>query len=136
MKIAQAFLLPVVVAVAACGGSSTPAPTAPNVFLGTLTISSALPTGTTSCLFTHLVTFTSAGVDQHTVTAAGGECLQFKNSDSAAHQPASIGTPACTELNGPVLTNLQTFTAGPLSGPKTCNWQDLLNPPGSAGGGY
>lgn len=132
MRIAAPLPLAALLGLVACG-SSKPAATGLNPFLGTLTISSA--SSTNSCVSVAPVIFTAGGVDRHTVTVAGGDCLSFTNSDTAAHQPASIGAPACAELNGPVLTHLGTFTTAPLSGPKTCHWQDALNPPGAGGGG-
>jgi hypothetical protein len=133
MRTAPALPLAALLGLAACGGSSSPAAPTLNPFLGTLTISSVSSTNT--CLSISPVTFTAAGVDHHTVTVAGGDCLSFTNDDTASHQPASIGTPACAELNGPVLVHLGTFTTVPLSGPRTCTWQDALNPPGAGGGG-
>jgi hypothetical protein len=132
MKIAPALPLVALFGVAACGGSSTPASTL-NPYLGTLTISGASSGNT--CATTTPVLFIAGGVDRHTVTVAGGDCLSFTNNDTAAHQPASIGTPACPELDGPALAHLATFTTAPLSGTKTCHWQDALNPPSTGGGG-
>lgn len=129
-------------ALAGCGGSnsSSSSGSLTNAFTGTLSIAGPLPTGTTTCQATHSVTFTSAGADLHTVSAAGGDCLSFTNSDTASHRPASIGTPACAELDAPLpLAQGQSFTTTPLGGSKTCHWQDLLNPPtagGGGGGGY
>ena len=132
MRTAPALPLAALLGLAACGGSSTPAPTL-NPFLGTLTVSSA--SSTNSCLSVSPVVFTAAGVDRHAVTVAGGDCLSFTNNDASAHQPASIGTPACAELNGPALAHLGTFTTAPFLTAKTCHWQDALNPPGAGGGG-
>jgi hypothetical protein len=120
---------------AACGGSSGGGGgLALNAFTGTLTISGALPAGTTACLTTHTVTFTAAGADLHSVDAAGGDCLAFTNSDTAQHQPAGR-VAACSALNGPALGTGATFTTAPLSGPLSCPWEDALNPPTSGGGG-
>jgi hypothetical protein len=120
-----------------CGGSmsSPPAPTT-NALTGTLTITGALPAGA-ACLptNTHTVTFSAGKVSPNAVSAAGGDCLTFINSDTVAHQPASIGSPACPELDapGPLVNGQPPFTTLPLAGTKTCRWQDLLNPPGTPG---
>jgi len=122
-----------------CGGTSSPSAMGPptNAFTGTLSITSALPTGTTTCLATHTVSFTAAGANLHTVSAAGGECLAFTNNDTVNHQPASNGAVACPQLDDSVsLTPGQTFTTTPLGGPMTCYWKDLLNPPTTGGPGY
>lgn len=135
MKTASLLVAAGALGLAACGGSSSTA--APlNPFLGTLTVTSALPAGTSTCQATHAVTFTSTGVSEHTVSAAGGDCLTFTNGDTASHQPASVGSPACAELDAAAaLAQGQSFTTAPLGGPKTCHWEDALNPP-SGGGGY
>jgi hypothetical protein len=122
-----------------CGGP-TPPPAAnlQNAFTGTLTITGAIPPGTTTCLATHVVTLGATGADLHLVTAGGGDCVTFMNGDPvASHQPASIGTPACPELDapGPRAPGVP-FTTHPLAGPKTCLWQDLLNPPTAGAPGY
>jgi hypothetical protein len=136
MKIALSLVVTGALGLAACGGSSMSA-SATNPFLGTLSIGSALPTGTSSCQATHTVTFTSTGVSVQAVSAAGGDCLSFTNSDTSSHQPASIGSTVCTELDAPApLTHGQSFTTSPLAGPKTCHWEDALNPPPAGGGGY
>ncbi|HEY6098226.1 MAG TPA: hypothetical protein VIW03_02270 [Anaeromyxobacter sp.] len=128
-------------AIAACGGgtSSGGGGVPINAFTGTLTITSALPPTAPPCTPTNTktVTFTAGGADVHQVTVAGGDCVQFVNADAAGHQPASIGTPACPELNAPtvLVMNQPPYTTPPLNGPKTCNWQDALNPPGGGGGG-
>jgi plastocyanin len=134
-------LMPVValaLGLAGCGGGSTAASGLPlNLFTGTLDITSALPAGTTTCQGTALaVSITAAGSLPHTISAAGGECVTFTNNDAVAHRPASYGTVACPELAAPSsLAAGQSFTTGPLAGPKTCMWQDVVNPPGSTGGG-
>lgn len=136
MKFASLLVAAGALGLAACGGSSTNTGPVANPFLGTLTITGALPAGTTNCLATHTVTFSSMGVSVQAVSAAGGDCLSFTNADTASHQPASIGSPVCAELDAPApLTQGQSFTTAPLGGPKTCHWEDALNPP-SGGGGY
>ena len=136
MKTASILAAAGLLALAGCGGSDPASGPLTNAFTGTLSIAGPLPTGTTTCQATHTVTFTSAGANLHTVSAAGGDCLTFTNSDTASHRPASIGTPACAELDASLpLAQGQSFTTTPLGGPKTCHWQDLLNPPSAGGGG-
>jgi len=133
MRIAAVVPHLALLGLAACGGSD-PAPPALNPYLGTLTITSAAATNT--CVITHMVHFMAGTVDTHTVPAAGGDCLIFVNDDTAAHKPATIGTPSCPELNGPSLAQGASYPVpGVLSGPKTCHWQDALNPPAAGGGG-
>ncbi len=127
---------------AACGGAGEaggPAGPAVNRYTGTITVTSALPAGTTSCVTTQTVTFSAAGVSTFAVTVPGGGCVTFTNSDTAQHQPATRDTNPCTALNAPAaLATAQSFTTAPLGsgqGPQTCDWQDALNPP-TPGGGY
>jgi hypothetical protein len=138
MKIGSMLVAAGLLVLVGCGGSSSSSSGTPpiNAFTGTLTITSALPMGTTACSATQTVTFTAAGASVHTVTAAGGDCLTFMNSDTASHRPASNG-PGCPELDAASsLTQGQSFTTPPLAGPKTCYWEDALNPPSSGGAGY
>lgn len=133
MHTGKTFILIGVVGLAACGGSSTSGST-PNPYLGTLTVTSA--SNALSCGTIHTVSFVAGGVNVHTVSAAGGDCLQFTNTDMADHQPASLPATACTELDAPApLAHGASFTTAPLDVSKVCNWQDLLNPPGAGGGG-
>jgi len=129
-------------ALCACGGSDS----APggggallNRYTGTVTVSSALPTGTTACVTTQTVTFNAAGVSTFQVTVPGGGCVTFTNGDTAPHQPATRNPNPCAALNAPAaLAASQSFTTAPLgsaTGAQTCDWQDALNPP-TAGGGY
>ncbi len=133
MRLTSSLPLAALVGLTACGSSPKSSPPALNPFLGTLTISSAAATNT--CGTVAPVVFTATGVDRHTITIAGGDCLSFTNSDTGAHQPSSIGTPTCPGLDGPVLTNGQTFTTAPFTTAGTCHWQDALNPPSTGGGG-
>lgn len=130
-------------ALAACGGSDS----APggggtpllNRYTGTITVSSALPAGTGSCVTTQTVSFNAAGVSTFQVTVPGGGCVTFTNSDTAPHQPATRNPNPCAALNAPAaLAAGQSFTTAPLgsaAGAQACDWQDALNPP-TAGGGY
>lgn len=131
------------VGLAACGGGygggGGGGGSAINAFTGTISVTSALPAGTTSCAATTIVTFTAGGANIHQVSIAGGGCVQFMNGDSADHQPASRASNPCAALNAPAPLHAgQTYTTPPLgaaSGMQTCDWEDLLNPPGG-GGGY
>lgn len=123
---------------AGCGGSpSSSGGSTVNAFTGTVGITGAVPAGATTCVSTKIVHFSSAGADVHTVSVPGGGCVQFVNDDVAGqHQPAANSTNPCPELNAPgPLGAGQSFTTPLLGGPKTCDWQDVLNPPGSGGGG-
>jgi len=134
-------------ALSACGGGSNMsgggAP-ATNAFTGTVTVTSALAAGTTTCQGANqVVRFKAlgAGADVHTVTVAGGGCIQFQNDDAAPHQVAArAATAGCAGLNAPGATPAAgSYVAGPLgsaAGPVTCDWMDALTPPGNGGGGY
>lgn len=131
-------------ALAACGGGGDGAPGGGgpllNRFTGTVTVSSALPAGTTSCVGTPVpVTFTATGVSTFTAVVPGGGCVIFTNGDTAPHQPATRNPNPCAALNAPAaLATGQSFTTAPLgsaAGAQACDWQDALNPP-TAGGGY
>jgi hypothetical protein len=123
---------------AGCGGGGGSGGPGAIAFAGTLTISSA--STAVACGTTTTVTFSATGADRNTLAIAGGDCLDFVNADTAHHQPQAIGTAAasCTELNGPSLANGAHYTTPPFTGgPKTCQWQDALNPiPTGGGGGY
>lgn len=134
-------LLGCLAGLAACGGGSSGGGgggTGTNAFTGTITVDTAKPAGTTTCLSTHTVTFTAAGATPQAVTVHGGECVQF-TSAGGNHQPApSPVSNTCTELNGsPILMAGDSFTTTPLgaaSGTQLCDWYDTQNPP--TGGGH
>jgi hypothetical protein len=122
-------------ALGGCGGSSSsPTASQQNAFTGTLSVTTALPAGTTACVATHLVVFTAAGATPHLVSAAGGDCITFRNDDVASHQVAAMGATPCLELVASgLLAPGGSVSSAPLTGPKTCLWEDLLNPPGAPG---
>jgi len=129
-------------AAAACGDGAPQAGTAGpllNRYTGTITVSSALPGGTSSCVTTQTVVFSATGVSTFQVSVPGGGCVTFTNSDTAQHRPATRNPNPCPALNSPAaLATSQVFTTAPLgntSGPQTCDWEDALNPP-TPGGGY
>jgi hypothetical protein len=108
-------------------------------FGGSLTISSPLPAGATVCGSTKVVALTAAGPSLAQIAAAGGDCVSFTGADTAAtHRPVSSGSPACPELTAPSpLANGQSYPTPPLSGPRTCAWQDQVTPSnGGNPGGY
>jgi hypothetical protein len=135
VHLAGSFLVASVAGLVACGGSAPAPGTTLNPYLGTLHVTSA--SAATNCVTTHVVTYAAGAVDVHVVTAAGGDCLQFVNDDTASHQPSSLPVGSCSELDasGPVLPHGTPFTTPPLVAAKTCSWQDALNPPTSGGGG-
>lgn len=94
------------VVLAACGGSS----------------SSGKPA-------TIQVTLGASGVSPASVNAGSGGQVHFVNNDTAAHQIASTN---CTELASSSLAAGGAFTATLGTGPKTCNYNDGLNPAAAA----
>jgi hypothetical protein len=121
----------------ACGAGANDGGNPGFAFAGTLGVTSPLPAGTTTCQATTLVTFSNMGADIHIVSLAGGGCLEFLNTDTAPHRPASFGATVCPELNGPSLATSARYTTPPLNGPVTCQWQDALTPlPPGGGNGY
>ncbi len=93
---------------AACGGSSKSSPAAVQV------------------------TLEAAGVVPASVNAGSGSQVHFINNDTAAHQIAST---SCAELASPSLAGGKDFTATLGTGPKTCTFNDGLNPSSTAFGG-
>ena len=91
------------------------------------------------------IQLTAAGASPSAITLPSGGQVHFVNQDSAAHQIAST---TCSEMSSPQLGNGQDFLTSPLTGPKTCSFNDGLNPsnanfsgtvtvnaPGTGGGG-
>ena len=76
------------------------------------------------------VTLAAAGVAPASVNVGSGGQVHFVNNDAAAHQIA--GSANCTELNSPSLATGKDFTATLGTGPKTCTFNDGLNPTASA----
>jgi hypothetical protein len=139
MMLSRSLPLTALLGLAACGGGDTPVAVAgppQNAFTGTVTISGTIPAGTTNCLATSQVVFTATAVDLHSVPITAGGCVAFLNSDTSAHRVANNSTSACNELTGAAtIAAGNTFLAGPFTGPKSCHWQDALNPPPVTGGG-
>jgi hypothetical protein len=141
MTLSRSLPLSTLLALSACGGSDPAAPApAPNRFTGQLRITGTMPPGTTNCLSTSTVTFTASGASTQSVNMIAGGCVDFVAGDSGSYRPATIGAVACNELTSP--TNISggnslvsSYLAGPMDGPRTCNWQDTLHPPSSGGGG-
>jgi|SRR5712671_4065175 len=68
---------------------------------------------------------TAAGINPRTITIPSGVQVSFVNKDTASHQITS----SCPELSTPMaLATDQSFTSAPLTGPKTCNFNDTVNP--------
>ena len=76
------------------------------------------------------ITLEAAGVVPASVNAGSGAQVHFINNDTAAHQIA--GSANCTELNSPSLAGGKDFTATLNTGPKTCTFNDGLNPTATA----
>jgi hypothetical protein len=140
-------LAAIVMALAACGTDNS----MPNPWHGTITVTSGVAAGVTTCASTQTVTLSSSAVTPQTVSVPGDGCVMFVNDDGAPHQPASDSHPihdCLTNLNpagtppgtGPVISPGGSFTTAPLgagAAPTTCGWHDHLNPPGTTvGGGY
>jgi plastocyanin len=141
MRFARSLPLSALLGLAACGGTDTPAAGVPqNAFTGAITVSGPMPASTTNCLATSRVVITATGVAPHTVPVAGGDCVEFLNSDTAVHKIAPNTVGGCAELRSTSSISAgNTFTTVPLAGPRTCNWMDSFNPPpagGGGGGGY
>jgi hypothetical protein len=138
MIIRRSLALTTLLGLAACGGSDPPAAAGipQNAFTGTVTVTGTMPAGTTTCLTTTPVVFTSTAVDLHAVAITAGGCVAFVNGDTAVHQVANNAQSSCNELTGggPIAAG-NTLSAGPFTGPKTCNWLDTTRPPVAAGGG-
>jgi hypothetical protein len=71
------------------------------------------------------VTLRPAGADPTSISVMGGAQLQFANADSIDHRIASSD---CPELNSPTLPAGASFTATMGAGPKTCSFDDGLQP--------
>jgi plastocyanin len=71
------------------------------------------------------ITLRPAGADPASITVMGGTQLQFANADSIDHRIASSD---CSELGSPDLPAGASFTATMGAGPKTCSFNDALQP--------
>ncbi len=67
---------------------------------------------------------TAAGINPRTITIPSGVQVSFVNKDTASHQ---ITSNDCAELSSQALATDQSFTSAPLTGPKTCNFNDTVN---------
>lgn len=65
------------------------------------------------------------GLSPSTVSVPIGGQVKFVNQDNADHQVAS---PSCSELTSGTLHHLDSFTATFATGPKSCTFNDALNP--------
>jgi plastocyanin len=71
------------------------------------------------------ITLRAAGADPTSISVTGGAQLQFANADSVDHRIASSN---CPELGSPTLPAGASFTATMGAGPKTCTFDDALQP--------
>jgi hypothetical protein len=71
------------------------------------------------------ITLRSAGADPASISVMAGAQLQFTNADAVDHQVASTN---CPELSSPTLPAGGSFTATMGAGPKTCSFDDALQP--------
>src|SRR5712692_9713921 len=71
------------------------------------------------------ITLRPAGADPASISVMGGAQLQFTNADSVDHRVASAD---CPELSSPTLPAGGSFTATMGAGPKTCSFDDALQP--------
>jgi plastocyanin len=81
------------------------------------------------------ITITGSGVSPHSLAVRFGAKVTIMNNDSVAHEFSSNPHPIhtdCPELNAPVLSSGQTFTATMASKPETCGFHDHLNPDSAA----
>ncbi len=101
------FIVPVAALLAACGGSSGGGNKAAAV----------------------QVSLVASGVSPASVNVGSGGQVHFVNNDTAPHQIAST---SCTELVSPSLAAGKDFTAPIGTGPKTCTYDDGLNPSAAA----
>jgi len=126
---------------AACGSGSTTSGVDNTIWAGTLTVAATGTAGAT-CATTHTVTYGVAGVSPQGPTIGLGDCIDFVNTDAAAHQPESSGTVLCAELdsevNAPKLIPAGGHrTTPPFNAARVCLWQDALHPvPAGDGGGH
>jgi plastocyanin len=105
--------------VASCGKSSSP--TEPTTG-GTMTSVGA-------------IAITGSGVSPKTLGVGFGGKVTITNNDSAPHELSSNPHPFhtdCPEINSPVLTTGQSFTATMASKAETCGFHDHLNPTNAA----
>jgi hypothetical protein len=126
------FLLPL----AACGGGATSGPDG-RIWAGSLTVTAAGTAGN-PCATSHPVTFRAGGADTHALTLGADDCIEFRNADAAPHQPESVGTRLCVELDAPgVIAPGASWSTPAFHAAGACQWQDALNPvPTGGGSGY
>jgi hypothetical protein len=67
----------------------------------------------------------STGLSTTSIAANSGGQVKFVNQDTVNHQIAST---SCSELSSPSLAPNASFTAMMGQGPKSCSFNDALNP--------
>jgi len=75
------------------------------------------------------VTLTSAGASPKSFTALSQAEVQFTNNDSVNHR---ISSSDCPEMSTPLLTPGMNATVMLGAGPKSCTFNDSLNPSNTA----
>ena len=75
------------------------------------------------------IAFSTTGVSPVSANVGSNGQVHFVNNDAAAHQIASTN---CTELNSASMATGQGLTLTVGAGPKTCAFNDGLNPSATA----
>ena len=81
------------------------------------------------------ISITSSGVSPKTLTVGFGGKVTITNNDGKPHEFSSNPHPVhtdCPELNAPVLTTGQSFTATMASRAEACGFHDHLDPTNAA----
>ncbi len=130
-------------ALGACGGSDNMT-TAPYIWGGTVTVTAG--SGTCTPATAVPVTYSATGVSPANVSVPVGGCVEFRNTDTVAHDPESNPHPThtqCPWLNSyvppalpvPIQAGLSR-TTDPATSAMVCGFHDHLNPPPVGGYGY
>jgi hypothetical protein len=69
--------------------------------------------------------FTAAGVSQHELALPSGATITYVNDDTRPHQ---VYSPDCGGLSSLLLSPGDSFVARAPTGPRSCHFQDLLQP--------
>ena len=69
--------------------------------------------------------FTAAGVSQHQLAMPSGASITYINEDARPHQ---VYSPDCGALSSLLLSPGESFVARAPPGPRSCHFQDLLQP--------
>src|SRR5260370_22677373 len=96
-----------------------------NVRIAIVLVRRALMAGGGSSSVPAAIALRPAGAAPTSISVMGGAQLQFANADSIDHRIASSD---CAELSSPTLPAGASFTATMGAGPKTCSFDDALQP--------